>query len=199
MPVPVRPTRVAASVSLSVAVMTPEVSASIAFRIDTVVLSDTVRASVPESVTPALLIAVVIAEAVPVIKVAPVASTATVVEASMVFRFAAVTVVSATVAVYALPVPVRPIKVAASVSLSVAVITPEVRAPSVFSAVTDAVPETVKASVPESARPELPNAVASAAAVPVIVVADTVTVPVVAASMVFRFAAETVASATVAV
>ena len=98
-----------------------------------------------------------------------------------------------------MPVPVRPIKVAASVSLIVAVITPEVRAPSVFSAVTDAVPETVKASVPESVRPELPKAVASAAAVPVTVVADTVTVPVVAASMVFRFAADTVLSATVAV
>ena len=98
-----------------------------------------------------------------------------------------------------MPVPVRPTRVAASVSLSVAVMTPEVRASSVFNAVTDAVPETVKASVPESARPELPKAVASAAAVPVIVVADTVTVPVVAASMRFRFAAETVASTTVAV
>ena len=98
-----------------------------------------------------------------------------------------------------MPVPVRPIKVAAAVSLSVAVITPEVRASSVFSADTDAVSETVKASVPESARPELLSAVASAAAVPVIVVADTVTVPVVAASMRFRFAAVTVASATVAV
>ena len=97
--VPVRPIKVAAAVSLIVAVMTPEVSASIAFRIDTVVLSDTVRASVPESVTPALLIAVVIAEAVPVIKVAAVALTATVVAASIVFRLAAVTVVSATVAV----------------------------------------------------------------------------------------------------
>ena len=98
-----------------------------------------------------------------------------------------------------MPVPVRPVRVAASVSLIVAVITPEVRASSVFNAVTDADPETVKASVPESARPELLSAVASAAAVPVIVVADTVTVPVVAASMRFRFAADTVASATVAV
>ena len=59
--------------------------------------------------------------------------------------------------------------------------------------------ETVRASVPESLRPELLSAVVSAAAVPVIVVAETVTVPVVAASMVFRFAAVTVASATVAV
>ena len=99
MPVPVRPTRVAASVSLIVAVITPEVRASIAFRIDTVVLSDTVKASVPESTRPALLSAVVIAEAVPVISVAAVASTATVVAASIAFRFAAVTVVSATVAV----------------------------------------------------------------------------------------------------
>ena len=98
MPVPVRPIKVAASVSLSVAVMTPEVKESIAFRIDTVVLSDTVRASVPESVRPELLMAVVIAAAVPVIVVADTV-TATVVAASMVFRFAAVTVVSATVAV----------------------------------------------------------------------------------------------------
>ena len=98
MPVPVRPIKVAASVSLSVAVMTPEVSASIAFKIDTVVLSDTVRASVPESVTPELLIAVVIADAVPVIVVADTV-TVPVVAASMVFRFAAETVASATVAV----------------------------------------------------------------------------------------------------
>ena len=73
--VPVRPTKVAASVSLIVAVMTPEVSASIALRIVTVVLSDTVKASVPESLRPELLMAVVIAAAVPVIKVAAVAST----------------------------------------------------------------------------------------------------------------------------
>ena len=99
MPVPVRPTRVAASVSLIVAVITPDVSVSIAFRIDTVVLSETVRASVPESVRPELLMAVVIAAAVPVTSVAAVASTATVVAASMVFRFAAETVASATVAV----------------------------------------------------------------------------------------------------
>ena len=97
--VPVRPIKVAAAVSLIVAVMTPEVSASIAFRIDTVVLSDTVRASVPESVRPALFRTVVIAEAVPVISVAAVASTATVVAASIAFRFAALTVASATVAV----------------------------------------------------------------------------------------------------
>ena len=96
--VPVRPTKVAASVSLIVAVMTPEVSASIAFRIDTVVLSDTVKASVPESVRPALFSAVVIAAAVPVIVVADTV-TVPVVAASMVFRFAAVTVVTATVAV----------------------------------------------------------------------------------------------------
>ena len=96
--VPVRPTRVAAAVSLIVAVMTPEVRASIAFKIDTVVLSDTVRASVPESVTPELLIAVVIADAVPVIVVADTV-TVPVVAASMVFRFAAETVASATVAV----------------------------------------------------------------------------------------------------
>ena len=98
MPVPVRPTRVAASVSLIVAVMTPEVSESIAFRIVTVVLSDTVRASVPESLRPELLMAVVISAAVPVIVVADTV-TATVVAASMVFRFAADTVASATVAV----------------------------------------------------------------------------------------------------
>ena len=98
MPVPVRPTKVAASVSLMVAVMTPEVSASIAFRIDTVVLSETVRASVPESTRPELLMAVVIAAAVPVIVVADTV-TVPVVAASMRFRFAAVTVASATVAV----------------------------------------------------------------------------------------------------
>ena len=98
MPVPVRPTKVAASVSLSVAVMTPEVRASIAFRIATVVLSDTVRASVPESTRPALFSAVVIAAAVPVIVVADTV-TVPVVAASMVFRFAALTVASATVAV----------------------------------------------------------------------------------------------------
>ena len=96
--VPVRPTKVAASVSLIVAVMTPEVRASIAFRIATVVLSDTVRASVPESTRPELLMAVVIAAAVPVIVVAETV-TVPVVAASMVFRFAAVTVASATVAV----------------------------------------------------------------------------------------------------
>ena len=96
--VPVRPTRVAASVSLIVAVMTPEVSASIAFRIVTVVPSETVRASVPESARPELLIAVVIADAVPVIVVADTV-TVPVVAASMVFRFAAETVASATVAV----------------------------------------------------------------------------------------------------
>ena len=98
MPVPVRPIKVAASVSLIVAVMTPEVRASIAFRIDTVVLSETVRASVPESVRPELLMAVVIAAAVPVIVVADTV-TVPVVAASMRFRFAAVTVASATVAV----------------------------------------------------------------------------------------------------
>ena len=98
MPVPVRPIKVAASVSLMVAVMTPEVSASIAFRIDTVVLSETVRASVPESTRPELLMAVVIAAAVPVIVVADTV-TVPVVAASMRFRFAAVTVASATVAV----------------------------------------------------------------------------------------------------
>ena len=96
--VPVRPIKVAAAVSLIVAVMTPEVSASIAFRIDTVVLSDTVRASVPESARPALFSAVVISAAVPVIVVAATV-TVPVVAASMVFRFAADTVVSATVAV----------------------------------------------------------------------------------------------------
>ena len=96
-------------------------------------------------------------------------------------------------------VPVRPIKVAAAVSLIVAVMTPEVSASIAFRIDTVVLSDTVRASVPESARPELPNAVASAAAVPVTVVADTVTVPVVAASMVFRFAALTVASATVAV
>ena len=98
MPVPVRPIKVAAAVSLIVAVMTPDVNASIAFRIDTVVLSETVRASVPESLRPELLIAVVISAAVPVIVVADTV-TVPVVVASMVFRFAAVTVVSATVAV----------------------------------------------------------------------------------------------------
>ena len=100
MPVPVRPIKVEAAVSLIVAVMTPEVSESIAFRIATVVLSETVRASVPESVTPALFSKVVIAAAVPVISVAAVAFTATVVAASMVFRLAAVAV--APVAVTAL-------------------------------------------------------------------------------------------------
>ena len=96
---PVRPIKVAASVSLIVAVMTPEVSESIAFRIATVVLSETVSASVPESVRPALFSTVVIAAAVPVISVAAVASTANVVAASIRFRFAAETVASATVAV----------------------------------------------------------------------------------------------------
>ena len=98
MPVPVKPINVAASVSLIVAVMTPEVSASIAFRIDTVVLSETVRASVPESLRPELLMAVVIAAAVPVIVVADTV-TVPVVAASIVFRFAAATEASATVAV----------------------------------------------------------------------------------------------------
>ena len=98
-----------------------------------------------------------------------------------------------------MPVPVRPIKVAASVSLSVAVMTPEVNESIAFRIVTVVLSDTVRASVPESVRPELLMAVVISAAVPVIVVADTVTVPVVAASMVFRFAAETVASATVAV
>ena len=98
-----------------------------------------------------------------------------------------------------MPVPVRPIKVAASVSLSVAVITPVVRASIAFRIDTVVLSETVRASVPESLRPELLMAVVISAAVPVIVVADTVTVPVVAASMRFRFAAVTVASATVAV
>ena len=98
-----------------------------------------------------------------------------------------------------MPVPVRPIKVAASVSLIVAVRTPDVRASIAFRIVTVVLSETVRASVPESLRPELLMAVVTAEAVPVIVVAETVTVPVVAASMVFRFAAETVASATVAV
>ena len=98
-----------------------------------------------------------------------------------------------------MPVPVRPIKVEAAVSLSVAVITPEVSESIAFRIATVVLFDTVRASVPESLKPELLMAVVIAAAVPVIVVADTVTVPVVAASMVFRFAAETVASATVAV
>ena len=59
--------------------------------------------------------------------------------------------------------------------------------------------ETVRASVPESVRPELARAVVNAVAEPVIVVADTVTATDVAASMRFRFAADTVLSATVAV
>ena len=98
-----------------------------------------------------------------------------------------------------MPVPLRPIKVAAAVSLIVAVMTPDVNASIAFRIDTVVLSETVRASVPESTRPELLMAVVIAAAVPVIVVAETVTVPVVAASMVFRFAAETVASATVAV
>ena len=98
-----------------------------------------------------------------------------------------------------MPVPLRPIKVAAAVSLIVAVITPVVSKSIAFRIDTVVLSETVKASVPESLRPELLMAVVIPAAVPVIVVADTVNVPVVAASMVFRFAAETVASATVAV
>ena len=96
-------------------------------------------------------------------------------------------------------VPVKPINVAASVSLIVAVTTPDVRASIAFKIDTVVLSETVRASVPESTRPELLRAVVISAAVPVIVVADTVTVPVVAASMVFRLAAVTVASATVAV
>ena len=98
-----------------------------------------------------------------------------------------------------MPVPVKPINVAASVSLIVAVTTPDVRASIAFKIDTVVLSETVRASVPESTRPELLRAVVISAAVPVIVVADTVTVPVVAASMVFRLAAVTVASATVAV
>ena len=96
-------------------------------------------------------------------------------------------------------VPVKPINVAASVSLIVAVTTPDVRASIAFKIDTVVLSETVRASVPESTRPELLRAVVISAAVPVIVVAATVTVPVVAASMVFRFAADTVVSATVAV
>ena len=99
MPVPLRPIKVVAVVSLIVAVMIPEVSASSTFSEATVVLSDTVKASVPESVRPALLSAVVISAAVPVISVAAVAVTVNVVAASIVFRFAAVTEVSDTVAV----------------------------------------------------------------------------------------------------
>ena len=98
-----------------------------------------------------------------------------------------------------MPVPLRPIKVVAVVSLIVAVMIPEVSASSTFSEATVVLSDTVKASVPESVRPALLSAVVISAAVPVISVADAVTVPVVAASIVFRFAAVTEVSATVAV
>ena len=126
MPVPVSVLRVESAPSAIVAVTTPVVRTSTVLASATLVLPLSVMAWVPESAMPVEPVAVITAAAVPVSVVTAEALTATVVAASIVFRAPAAAVVSVTVTVYALPVPVSVANDDTSPLEMVAVTTPSV-------------------------------------------------------------------------
>ena len=95
-------------------------------------------------------------DAVPVSDVTATALTATVVAASIVFSDPAAAVVSVTVMVYALPVPVSVASDDTSPLEMVAVTTPEVAASTRFALATELDPVSVTASSPRPVMPAEP-------------------------------------------
>ena len=180
-------------------VMTPVVRTSMVLASRTLVLPVRLIACEPENVMPDEPVAVITASAAPVNIVTAEASTATVVAASIVFRAAADAVVSVTVMVYALPVPVSVASDETSPLEMVAVTTPVVRPSSVlaFATLTPASLR-VMACEPENEIPAEPVALIAAAAVPVSVVTDAALItPVVELSRLLSAAAVSVVSESV--
>ena len=151
------------------------------------------------SLIPAELNAVVTSAAVPETKLMALALIAMVVLPSRVLRASPLTDESLTVMVYALPVPVSPLRVEKVVSLIVAVTTPSVFPSTRFASATLVLLLSVTASLPNPVKPPLYTDNTSDAVPVMPVTSVAVTFRLVAASTAFISAALTAAVATVIV